>query len=214
MKKINESLENRNKVVKKSSAKSVKSFSINRLYNKIKDSLDKNTINENILKKYNKSEEKIDLHFKVIKSNRKNKNNIINNTKNLLTLSNDKNIYYNTLLNFTNSNITNKIPKLNTIDNNLPNHNKIKVINKKNYEPIKAIHAKNSYNMKKSSYNNINDKKIFLNEYYSNFIKINIHNFIGFSRNNNLIKQLTPDNYVNNLNLKNNILYKPMFPRK
>ena len=39
--------------------------------------------------------------------------------------------------------------------------------------------------MKKSSYNNINDKKIFLNKYYSNFIKINIHNFIGFSRNNN-----------------------------
>ena len=68
--------------------------------------------------------------------------------------------------------------------------------------------------MKKSSYNNINDKKIFLNEYYSNFIKINIHNFIGFSKNNNLIKQLTPDNYVNNLNLKNNILYKTMFPRK
>ena len=41
-----------------------------------------------------------------------------------------------------------------------------------------------------------------------------MNNFIGFSRYNNLIKQLTPDNYVNNLNLKNNILYKPMFPRK
>ena len=215
MKKINESLENRNKVVKKSSAKSVKSFSINRLYNKIKDSLDKNLINETNQKGCNKSEKKINLHFKKIKTNAKDKinnsyekiNSIINTKKCLIAPPTNNIICHNTLSKFNKSKAMNKTLNANTINNNSSMYYKIQKKIKRSCHPIKLTYKYNNYNTNISSFNNINDKKIFLNNNNQTFIKINIHKYFGFNKNK------TPDIRMNDLNLKKDIIYKPIFQK-
>jgi len=198
--KSNESLENKskNKIFKKYSVYNTKFFSKNRL-----DSLYKNSINENNRKKYNTIDEKINLYFKMTKSNTDDKNNTINSDKSFLTQYKNKKIYNNTCSNFINSKTTNKILNLNSINNNSLMKYKIQ----KNYSPIKFKYTYNNLKANKTP-KNINDEKIFLNKYNYNFIKVNIYKGIGFN------KGKTPDIYNNCLNLKKNILYKPIFPKE
>ena len=206
----------RNKIVKKNSVNSTRSFSKNRLYRKIKDSLDKISIDEDIQKNCT-TDKKISLHHRGSKSNLIDKKNnyfepniSMNSNISSFNQSTSKNLYFKTSSNFTNSNKASKISIFYTISNKSLIHNKIrrKIIKKSG--PIKLVYTYNNFNTNIASFNNINNKRIFLKKMNSDVIKDNIYKYIGFIKN----KTKTPDISTNDLNLKQNIFYKPIFRKK
>ena len=206
----------RNKIVKKNSVNSTRSFSKNRLYRKIKDSLDKISKDEDNQKNCT-TDKKISLYFRGIKSNLIDKKNnyfepniSMNSNISSFNQSTSKNLYFKTSSNFNNSNKASKISNFYTISNKSLIHNKIrrKIIKKSG--PIKLVYTYNNFNTNITSFNNINNKRIFLRKMNSDVIKDNIYKYIGFIKN----KTKTPDISTNDLNLKQNIFYKPIFSKK
>jgi len=115
--------------VKKNSVNSTRSFSKNRLYRKIKDSLDKISINEDNQKNCT-TDKKINLHFRGIKSSLIDKKNnyfepniSINSNRTSFNQSTSNNFYFKTSKNFTNSNKESKVSNFNTISNKSLMHN-------------------------------------------------------------------------------------------
>ena len=64
-----------------------------------------------------------------------------------------------------------------------------------------------------TSFNNINNKRIFLKKMNSDVIKDNIYKYIGFIKNKTRTLDINNFN-INDLNLKQNIFYKPIFDKK
>jgi len=64
-----------------------------------------------------------------------------------------------------------------------------------------------------TSFNNINNKRIFLKKMNSDVIKDNIYKYIGFIKNKTRTFDINNFN-INDLNLKQNIFYKPIFDKK
>ena len=181
IKKISESHEKKNSfsIIEKSNKNSLKYFSKNRLYNTIKESLSKNSLNEKSLKSFNKSEEKRKLYFKMIKDNSLNRNTYFYSKKNNIT---EKSIFKpsrnkiksNILIKFNNAR-KKKNPTLNANKNYKYNSSmlyKIKPRIKQN-DPIKIMNATFSQNMNISSINYGKDKN--LKQYRCNHIFYKIY---------------------------------------
>ena len=219
VKKLRESYENksRNIVLEKSNKNSSKNFSVYKFYNAIKKSLSNNLLNENSIKKYNKNEEKINLHFKMIKDDSIDRNNYYfaknyTSTEKSRVKSSISNINYTSTITLNNSK---KIK--NTINNAYKSYSSMlyKFKSKINGNNLFTLtNATYNHNMNLSSINNIKDKKIFQYKYNAKLIKTNIPRYIGLRKNNIKKKEITLNTTKNLLCLKKNIIYKPVFTEK
>ena len=189
VKKLRESYENksRNIVLEKSNKNSSKIISAYRLYNTIKKSLSNNLLNENSIKKYNKNEEKINLHFKMIKDDSIDRNNYYF-AKNYTSTEKSRIKSPISNINYTSTIILNNSKKIkNTINNAYKSYSSMlyKFKSKINGNNLFTLtNATYNHNMNLSSINNIKDKKIFQYKYDAKLIKTNIPRYIGLRKNN------------------------------
>ena len=218
-KNIRESYENksRNIILEKSNKNSSKIISAYRLYNTIKKSLSNNLLNENSIKKYNKNEEKINLHFKMIKDDSIDRNNYYF-AKNYTSTEKSRIKSPISNINYTSTIILNNSKKIkNTINNAYKSYSSMlyKFKSKINGNNLFTLtNATYNHNMNLSSINNIKDKKIFQYKYNAKLIKTNIPRYIGLRKNNIKKKEITLNTTKNLLCLKKNIIYKPVFTEK
>ena len=208
---------------------SVRKSPLNRLYNKIKESLmNKNKLNnyysinnkDNINNNMENSQKLVDLSHKNLNINLSDVhnyhilNNYVSNTeKDISKLKTDKNI--NRKITFFKK-IRNKNSELfiaNLIKSNILKTQKIN-INKKNIYSIKSDNSTYKDEKNKKIYNKMNKINYNNNIYFINkspSLKINISNNSILNKLNHGKKYKSPENNDSNLNLKKNILYKPMF---
>ena len=207
-----------NKIPKYNWNNNSRDFSLKRLYNKIKESLvNRNIVNNNYninINTFGKNEKKFPISLWGYNTN-KNKNNI--NTNYVLN-----NTYSNKEIELSKKSIEEAINKQLTITNTDRNENSklytININNKNNITLTQKININNK-NSNYLKYDSSNEKykkniKLYNNIYFISKIpskKINLSNYSRLNESNHVNKYKSLENSVSSLNLKKNILYKPIF---
>ena len=217
--------ENKNKVIALYTINNSRSNSHKRLYNKIKDSLNKNSPEKkNPIIYFSRN--------RIINSEKK--NNFLNiklestniNTNSLKnTIDNYKAFTETSLRNNIKNKVYNKLPSSFIIQRNKKNE-MLNLINgsktlfqnynfnkKRNINHLKTMNSTFNRNNGILLYNNINCNKIFFIKKNPNITKINSTNNSRLNIRINKNKIITPNFSVNDLNLKGNIIYKSIFKK-